>query len=43
MNSINERNLQEDEFISIDDLNEDEEEELREHLDMHSIIVSSSR
>ncbi|CAM4791541.1 unnamed protein product [Rotaria magnacalcarata] len=42
MNSINERNLQEDEFISIDDLNEDEEEELREHLDMHAIIVSSS-
>lgn len=28
------------EFTSIDDLNEEEEEELREQLDMHSVIVA---
>jgi len=31
-----------DDITSIDDLNEDEEEELREQLDMHSIILSSN-
>jgi hypothetical protein len=31
-----------DDITSIDDLNEDEEEELREQLDMHSIIISSN-
>ncbi|CAF1577195.1 unnamed protein product [Rotaria sp. Silwood1] len=42
MNNINEKNFFDNEFISIDDLNEDEEEELREKLDMHSVIVSSN-
>ncbi|CAF0981392.1 unnamed protein product [Rotaria sordida] len=43
MNNINEKQQHlEDEFISIDDLNEDEEEELREQLDMHSIIISNN-
>jgi hypothetical protein len=37
MNSI-----YEEELTSIDDLNEDEEEELREQLDMHSVIISSN-
>lgn len=32
----------EDDITSIDDLNEDEEEELREQLDMHSVILSSN-
>lgn len=32
----------EEDFLSIDDLNEDEEEDLREKLDMHSIILSST-
>jgi hypothetical protein len=31
-----------DDITSIDDLNEDEEEELREQLDMHSVILSSN-
>jgi hypothetical protein len=31
-----------DDITSIDDLNEDEEEELREKLDMHSVIISSN-
>jgi hypothetical protein len=42
MNSIYEKKMSEDEIQSIDDLNEDEEEELREQLDMHSVIVSSN-
>ncbi|CAF2669760.1 unnamed protein product [Rotaria sp. Silwood2] len=42
MNKIHEKQFSEDEIISIDDLNEDEEEELREQLDMHSVIVSSN-
>ncbi|CAF0992983.1 unnamed protein product [Rotaria sordida] len=35
-------NKNEDDITSIDDLNDDEEEELREQLDMHSIIISSN-
>jgi hypothetical protein len=31
-----------DDITSIDDLNEDEEEELREQLDMHSVILSAN-
>ncbi|CAF1219164.1 unnamed protein product [Adineta steineri] len=42
MNSICEKISSQDEIQSIDDLNEDEEEELREQLDMHSVIVSSN-
>jgi hypothetical protein len=46
MNSIyqqtNKSKINEDDITSIDDLNEDEEEELREQLDMHSIILSSN-
>ena len=42
MNSIDERNTCPDDIQSIDDLNEDEEEELREQLDMHAVIVSSN-
>ena len=46
MNSIyqqtNKNKLNEDDITSIDDLNEDEEEELREQLDMHSVIISSN-
>jgi len=43
MNSIyQQKNKQFDDITSIDDLNEDEEEELREQLDMHSIIISSN-
>jgi hypothetical protein len=34
--------LHQTEFQSIDDLNDDEEEELREKLDMHSVIISSN-
>jgi hypothetical protein len=34
--------LHETEFQSIDDLNDDEEEELREKFDMHSLIISSN-
>ncbi|CAF4719196.1 unnamed protein product, partial [Rotaria socialis] len=46
MNSIyqqtNKTSVNEDDITSIDDLNEDEEEELREQLDMHSVIISSN-
>ena len=42
MNSIYEKATSEDEFVSIDDLNEEEEDELREKLDMHSVIVSTN-
>jgi hypothetical protein len=35
-------NISENEFLSIDDLNDDEEEELREQLNMHSILISSN-
>jgi len=47
MNSIyqqtNKSKLNEfDDITSIDDLNEDEEEELREQLDMHSVIISAN-
>ncbi|CAF2164268.1 unnamed protein product [Rotaria magnacalcarata] len=38
----NKTNVDEDDITSIDDLNEDEEEELREQLDMHSLIISSN-
>ena len=34
--------LFEEEITAIDDLNEDEEEELREQLDMHSVIVAAN-
>ncbi len=46
MNSIYQQNNQsrfnDDDITSIDDLNEDEEEELREQLDMHSVIITSN-
>ncbi|CAF1315943.1 unnamed protein product [Adineta ricciae] len=46
MNSIYEQNQQskmnDDNITSIDDLNEDEEEELREQLDMHSVILAAN-
>lgn len=46
MNSIYEQNqqskLNDDDITSIDDLNEDEEEELREQLDMHSVILAAN-
>jgi hypothetical protein len=35
-------NIYENDLIPIDDLNDDEEEELREQLDMHSVIISSN-
>jgi len=35
-------NISENEFLSIDDLNDDEEEKLREQLDIHSVLISSS-
>ncbi|UJR09909.1 hypothetical protein I4U23_014131 [Adineta vaga] len=41
MKTIYDKEHYEDDIKSIDDLNEAEEEELREQLDMHSIIVSS--
>ncbi|CAF1139304.1 unnamed protein product [Adineta steineri] len=34
--------IDDDDITSIDDLNEDEEEELREQLDMHSVIISAN-
>jgi len=41
LRSIYEQTILSDDITSIDDLNEDEEQELREQLDMHSIIVAS--
>jgi hypothetical protein len=42
MNSIYEKKVPENDFLSIDDLNDEEEDELREKLDMHSVIVSTN-
>ncbi|CAF0817502.1 unnamed protein product [Rotaria sp. Silwood1] len=41
-NQTTKLNTNEDDITSIDDLNDDEEEELREQLDMHSVIISSN-
>lgn len=42
MNNVQEKKFDDDDFISIDDLNEEEEEELREQLDMHLVSISKA-